>query len=126
MPAHTIQQISHLLDAYEQGHIYPVIDANGLHWRPTRHGGLEDALPHTLVLIACAVQNFIDRGPAEHGIQLVWHINTRTDRAYVIFAANYREPLDQLGLNADVGFFNTTRRPDLLNLCDINNFPEDL
>src|SRR3990172_1568890 len=52
-----------LVAGFDAGRIYARIDEDrGLVWQHTDHGGIEDALPRHLLIIASTIQQYIEDG----------------------------------------------------------------
>jgi hypothetical protein len=99
------------LAGHDAGILYARIDdERGMVWQHAAHAGQDDALPRHLLLIADALQKLTEEQP-----DLVrWETRNGVDG--VLWLDEYQwQPLENIGLNQEIGFFDLTLFPSAIN-----------
>lgn len=108
-----------LLEGAKRGITYAHITEKGMVWSHKDHGGMEDAIPYKLLLVATCVDKYIEEtGNAKwenrDGIDgILWLENA------AILKDNEWMPLDNIGLNRTIGFYSISLFPYAENHAEL-------
>lgn len=105
-----------MITGYDQGKLYARIDnERGLVWQHATHGGQDDALPRPVLLIASVLQQYI-----EDGGQALWRNREGVD-GILWTDENEWMPLNDIGVNKQLGFYQMSVFPDQKNDAEMPN-----
>jgi hypothetical protein len=103
-----------LIQGYDDNKLYCRIDENkGLVIDHITHGGNEDALPRHLVIIANALQSYI-----EETENAKWDIKDGVE-GILWLDENQWQPLSDIGVNKEYGFYSLEQFPDVINDAEL-------
>ncbi len=107
-----------MIAGFDAGTLYARIDEQrGLVWQHTAHGGHDDALPRSVLLIASVLQQHRDSGG-----QAAWRNRNGID-GILWTDENQWMPLADIGVNKQIGFYQLSVFPDQRN--DAEEPPHD-
>lgn len=99
-----------IIQGYDEGNIYcRIVQDKGLVINHVAHGGIEDAIPRRLIIIASTLNQYI-----ENGGDAQWDIRNGIEGILWLDENNW-QPLSDIGVNKRLGFYSRSQFPNELN-----------